>query len=102
MSRLQLSLTAAVGPEPELELVDGDLVDEIKPAVSSTVPSSSPPPSPFALEQRNLFGEAERIAARAASASTRRQYAAIFGAFGDWLAAGVGHPPGGWAISTPM
>jgi hypothetical protein len=38
------------------------------------------------LEARNLFGEAERIAARAVSASTRWQYASIFRAFGDWLA----------------
>jgi hypothetical protein len=45
------------------------------------------------LEERNLFGEAERIAARAASASTRRQYASIFRAFGDWLAGELGRPP---------
>jgi len=45
------------------------------------------------LEARNLFGEAERIAARAASASTRRQYASIFRAFGDWLASELGRPP---------
>jgi hypothetical protein len=45
------------------------------------------------LEQRNLFGEAERIAARAASASTRRQYASIFRALGDWLAGELGRPP---------
>jgi hypothetical protein len=42
---------------------------------------------------RNLFSEAERIAARAASASTRRQYGAIFRAFGDWLASELGRPP---------
>jgi hypothetical protein len=45
------------------------------------------------LTERNLFGEAERIAARAASASTRRQYASIFRAFGDWLASELGRPP---------
>jgi len=32
---------------------------------------------PTALAQRNLFGEAERIAARAASTGTRRQYGSI-------------------------
>jgi integrase len=37
--------------------------------------------------------EAERIAARATSASTRRQYASIFRAFGDWLAGELGRPP---------
>jgi len=46
-----------------------------------------------AFAQRNLFGEAERIAARAASTGTRRQYASIFRAFGDWLARGLGRPP---------
>ena len=45
------------------------------------------------MEQRNLFGEAERIAARAASSSTRRQYASIFRAFGDWLAGELSRPP---------
>jgi hypothetical protein len=45
------------------------------------------------MEHRNLFGEAERIAARAASVSTRRQYASIFRAFGDWLAGELGRPP---------
>jgi integrase len=46
-----------------------------------------------ALGQRNLFGEAERIAARAASAGTGRQYAAIYRAFGDWLRGQLGRPP---------
>jgi len=46
-----------------------------------------------AFAQRNLFGEAERIAARAASTGTRRQYASIFRAFGDWLAGELGRPP---------
>lgn len=55
--------------------------------------SPSPPPPAPRLEARNLFGEAERIAARAATPSTRRQYGAIFHAFGDWLAAELGRPP---------
>ena len=45
------------------------------------------------MEQRNLFGEAERIAARTASASTRRQYSSSFRAFGNWLAGELGRPP---------
>jgi hypothetical protein len=55
-------------------------------------PPSQPPPAP-GLEGRNLFGETQRIATRAASASTRRQYVAIFRAFGDWLAGELGRPP---------
>jgi integrase len=45
------------------------------------------------LEHRNLFAEAERIAARASSAGTRRQYASIYRAFGDWLTAQLGRSP---------
>jgi integrase len=79
----QLPLTSAE-PGAELELVHGRIADDAaRPA----------PTAPFGLEQRNLFGEAERIAARAASASTRRQYGSIFRAFGDWLTGELGRPP---------
>jgi hypothetical protein len=74
--------------EPVLdELVDGTITDE--PTDVAVIAA----PAPVGIEQRNLFGEAERIAARAASASTRRQYASIFCAFGDWLAGELGRPP---------
>jgi len=96
---LQLTLTdAEAGAElepveagAEIELVGAELVTSVEAAVLS--PSLGPLPAAPALAARNLFGEAERIAARAASASTRRQYAAIFRAFGDWLAAELGRPP---------
>jgi integrase len=86
----QLELACLDEPDAELELVDGELAE-----ASVTAPVRSPPPPPDRpeLQQRNLFAEAERIAARAASASTRRQYAAIFRSFGDWLAAQLGRPP---------
>ena len=45
------------------------------------------------LVERNLFGEAGRIAARAATAGTRRQYAAIYRAFAQWLREQLGRPP---------
>ena len=45
------------------------------------------------MRSANLFAEAQRIAARVASASTRRQYGAIFRSFGDWLGAQLGRPP---------
>ena len=89
MSDPQLSLTLP-GPEHEaLELVDGELADA---SLEVAVLSPPPPPTP-GLEERNLFAEAQRIAARAASASTRRQYGAIFRSFGDWLGAQLGRPP---------
>ena len=77
----------------DVELVDAELVSTAGTAVSPSALSPSPPPIRSALTERNLFAEAERIAARAASASTRRQYAAIFRAFGDWLAGELAHPP---------
>jgi hypothetical protein len=83
----QQLLLAAAESAIELELVDGAIADE--PVDVAVIPASAPAGS----EQRNLFGEAERIAARAASASTRRQYASIFRAFGDWLAGEFGRPP---------
>jgi integrase len=85
VSELQLALTPVANAE--LELVDGELV------ANAEMATPSPPPPAPGLHGRNLFGEAERIAARAASASTRRQYAAIFRAFGDWLASELGRPP---------
>jgi len=92
VSELQLSL-APVVVAAEVELVDAELVTSAGVAASAAPLSPSPPPLAPGLEARNLFGEAERIAARAASASTRRQYGAIFRAFGDWLAGELGRPP---------
>src|SRR5450755_2495349 len=86
MSGQQL-LLAPTEPALELELVDGTITDEVDDVAVFAAPA------PTELEARNLFGEAERIAARAASASTRRQYASIFRAFGDWLAGELGRPP---------
>ncbi len=90
MSELQLALACLDEPGAEVELVDGELAEA---SVSASVLSPPPPPATTGLEERNLFAEAERIAARAASASTRRQYAAIFRSFGDWLASQLGRPP---------
>jgi hypothetical protein len=86
----QVSLAAAEAGA-ELELIDATVVEA--PAPLPALLSPSPPPVPSELEERNLFAEAERIAARATSASTRRQYGAIFRAFGDWVAGEVGRPP---------
>lgn len=45
------------------------------------------------LADRNLFAEADRIAARASSPGTRRQYAAIYRTFAHWLREQLGRPP---------
>ena len=86
MSELQLSLPVAeAGEELELEVVDATLVEA--PAglpASLSLPLPSPPPfEPSSLAARNLFAEAQRIAARAASASTRRQYGVWRGSVQD-------------------
>jgi integrase/recombinase XerC len=91
VSELQLARAPVV--DDRLELVDAELVASPAPSASRSALSPFPPPAASALEDRNLFGEADRIAARAASASTRRQYGAIFRAFGDWLAGELGRPP---------
>ncbi|MGA2014879.1 MAG: tyrosine-type recombinase/integrase [Solirubrobacteraceae bacterium] len=87
MSGQQLSLSP-VPQVAELELVDATIADV------AVIPAPAVPAlAPTGLEERNLFGEAQRIAARATLASTRRQYASIFQTFGDWLAAELGRPP---------
>ena len=83
MSCRELSLTASA---LEADVLDGALVM----AELDTVEADA---DVAVLDQHNLFGEAARIAARGATASTRRQYGAIFRAFGDWLAAELGRPP---------
>ena len=69
MSEEQLVLATAE-PELKLELVDGAIADEPADVAVIAAPAGS--------GQRNLFGEAERIAVRAASASTRRECASIW------------------------
>ncbi len=43
--------------------------------------------------RENLFLAGERVAGRGASPATRRQYASIHRAFGDWLMGELGRPP---------
>src|SRR3954451_19555281 len=45
------------------------------------------------LDGANLFAVAEQLAARAATSATRRQYAAIYRSFADWLREQLGRPP---------
>src|SRR3954447_4119137 len=45
------------------------------------------------LEHTNLFAAAEQLAARAATPSTRRQYAAIYRSFRHWRREQLGRPP---------
>ncbi len=87
MNALQLEFA---GDVDHVDVLDGSLVQA---TISDTVAIATAAATDPALEERNLFGEADRIAARAPSAGTRRQYAAIFRAFGDWLGRELGRPP---------
>jgi len=86
----QLELAAGDEGVDGVEVLDAVVVGE---RVDDVVAMANVVLEPSALAQRNLFGEAERIAARAATAGTRRQYASIFRAFGDWLQRELGRPP---------
>jgi integrase/recombinase XerD len=92
VSGRQLVLTPA-GSDDDVELVDAQPVASAAPIAPTLGLSPSPPPIQATLAGRNLFAEAERIAARAATASSRRQYGAIFRAFVDWLVRELGRPP---------
>jgi integrase len=85
----------------QLALVAGeDLVDVVE-ALGGIAEVGEGAPGNFAAIggiadselERNLFGEADRIAARAASTGTRRQYTAIYRAFAHWLREQLGRPP---------
>ncbi len=80
----QQLLLAPVEAVLEFELVDATIAEDPTDVVALGAPA------PAGMETRNRFGEAQRIAARAASASTLRQYASIVRAFGDWLARDLG------------
>jgi hypothetical protein len=48
----------------------------------------------------NLYAAGERLAARAATPATRRQYAAIYRSFADWLSSELGRPPTGRDVDS--
>ena len=93
MSGLQLSLTPAEAGA-ELELVDGELVAERRGGRVGQLPSP-PPRRPPLRRSRSATCSARRSGSPPGRrrASTRRQYGAIFRAFGDWLAGELGRPP---------
>jgi hypothetical protein len=88
MTEQQMVLGTAIEEAEALELVDVEVLRDVDPAELASAAAGVDP-----LAERNLFGEADRIAARVASAGTRRQYAAIYRAFGDWLSTQLGRPP---------
>jgi len=49
--------------------------------------------APAGASEENLYLAGERLAARAASPATRKQYASIYRSFGDWLRDELDRPP---------
>src|SRR5665213_1876639 len=90
MTDRQLELGAGEELGAELDVVDALVVEEGEPSFPPTAVAAA---VWDVLGERNLFGEADRIAARAASAGTRRQYAAIYRAFAHWLREQLDRPP---------
>jgi site-specific recombinase XerD len=89
-----------VGPGSELQLtIDGRAVLHDEVLAELQVPARAGARGTPAgevgegLEGANLFAVAEQLAARAATPSTRRQYAAIYRSFGDWLREQLDRPP---------
>jgi integrase len=74
----------------DLDVVEGVIAPEESPAAAIPLAQDRVGDD---LAARNLFGEADRIAARASSPGTRRQYAAIYRTFADWLRGHLGRPP---------
>ncbi len=94
VTRAELELRTDLADEVGLV----DVVDEVElvdasAAIAVALPSPAGSSLSAGIEGRNLFAESERIAARAARAGTRRQYAAIYRSFGDWLVELLGRPP---------
>lgn len=90
MARFEDAPAQAVSLSAELvagELLDAELVDVDAPAAEVLVVALE------GLEQRNLYAVAEQLARRAATPATRRQYAAIYRSFADWLRYELGRPP---------
>jgi integrase len=75
----------------DLDVVEGVIAGGEDPAEVELAETGERPEGRLAA--RNLFGEADRIAARASSAGTRRQYATIYRRFGHWLREQLGRPP---------
>ena len=86
-----------IGASQELALVEGLHVGDgmvvVGEGTRELVPAIAAAGVVDELAERNLFGEADRIAARASMAGTRRQYAAIYRAFGYWLREQLERPP---------
>jgi site-specific recombinase XerD len=92
----QLAFGVEVGETSLIEVVDVEVLD---PAPAELVIDAAPVDL---LAARNLFGEAERIAARASGAGTRRQYGAIYRAFASWLCEQLGRPPLGGDLDADV
>jgi integrase/recombinase XerD len=86
-----------VTADVQLQLADVEhvdfSVDDVQPVDAASSTGVGEPHVPALIAKLYLAGEADRIAARASNAGTRRQYTSIYRTFATWLAAQLGRPP---------
>jgi hypothetical protein len=70
-----------------------ELVDRAETAAAGVGETAMSVGADSVVGGRHLAGEADRIAARASTPGTRRQYASIYRSFTVWLAAALGRAP---------
>lgn len=87
---LALTGREALAVVEDLDVIEGVIASDDSPVGRISVRQAD---AGDELAARNLFGEANRIAARASSPGTRRLYAAIYRTFADWLREQLGRPP---------
>jgi len=101
-SELQLSIDGDAGPPVDVVLEGGPgpaaaaievLEQELEVGEAEQVLELELALAPAGAREENLYLAGERLAARAASPATRRQYASIYRTFGDWLRAELDRPP---------
>jgi len=76
-----------VTADTPLRLAEVELVDNVQLVASDASTEAGGVQVPAPMADRYLAAEAERIAARASTAGTRRQYASIYRSFATWIAA---------------
>ncbi|MDQ3678891.1 MAG: hypothetical protein M3401_19180 [Actinomycetota bacterium] len=99
----ELQLTLDGGAVPHTDVIPAVIADAVlEPAASFSVVELGEEAEALELDlaiaragarEENLFLAGVRLAARAASPATRRQYASIYRSFGDWLRDALDRPP---------
>lgn len=89
-TQLELTGLGALALAEDLDVIEGVIATDAPQSFSVDRPERRDVDE---VAANNLFAEADRIAARASSPGTRRQYAAIYRTFAHWLREQLGRPP---------